>query len=114
MSSIGSFCRSATVAILGTLACMPAGVAADADAKLEVYGFAQTDYVQDFRRVNPAWEDTLRPSRIPTQGGQFGSDGQASLSVKQSRLGVQGSIPVKDKSLKTKFEFDMFGVGVDE
>ncbi|WP_413291334.1 DcaP family trimeric outer membrane transporter [Bdellovibrio sp. HCB337] len=80
----------------------------------EVYGFAQVDYIQDFNRVNPAWEDTLRPSRIPATEGEFGSDGQASVSGKQSRLGVQASLPVDGKPLYTKFEFDFFGVGVDE
>ncbi len=84
------------------------------DRSFEVYGFAQVDYVQDFNRVNPAWDDTLRPSRIPTSEGQFGDDGQAILSVRQSRLGVQGKLPVGGQELFTKFEIDMFGVGGDE
>lgn len=84
------------------------------EKKWEVYGFLQTDYVQDFKRVNPAWDDTLRPSKIPTEEGQFGSDGQAIISVRQSRFGVKGSLPVNDQFVKTRFEIDMFGVGVDE
>lgn len=88
--------------------------AADTGPSFEVYGFAMADYIQDFKRVNPAWEDTLRPSRIPTTAGQYGSDGQASLSPKQSRLGVQANLPVEGKDLYTKFEFDWFGVGADE
>lgn len=84
------------------------------EKKFEVYGFLQTDYVQDFKRVNPAWDDTLRPSKIPTTTGQFGSDGQAIISVRQSRFGVKGALPVNDQFLNTKFEIDMFGVGVDE
>lgn len=83
-------------------------------AKFEVYGFAQVDYVQDFKRVNPDWEDTLRASRIPTHAGQFGTDGQSILSVRQSRLGVQGSLPMAGDTLNTRFEFDMFGVGSDQ
>ena len=86
----------------------------DADRSFEVYGFAQLDYVQDFKRVNPAWDDTLRPSRIPTTQGEFGGDKQAVLSVRQSRLGVQAKLPVAGRTLTTKFEFDMFGVGGDE
>ena len=27
---------------------------------LEIYGFAQFDAIQDFNRVNPAWDATLR------------------------------------------------------
>lgn len=82
--------------------------------KFEIYGFAQLDYVQDFERVQPEWDSTLRPSRIPTAEGQYGSDGQATLSARQSRLGVKADLPVGDDSVYTVFEFDMFGVGSDE
>ena len=37
---------------------------------VEIYGFVQADYIQDFDRVDPAWEDTLRPSRIPGRAGR--------------------------------------------
>ena len=50
------------------------------DHKLELYGFAQFDAIQDFNRVNPDWEAALRPSRIPTTEGLYGSDGQTILS----------------------------------
>jgi hypothetical protein len=33
--------------------------------RLEIYGFIQADLIQDFNRVDPAWNATLRPSRIP-------------------------------------------------
>jgi hypothetical protein len=82
-------------------------------ANFEVYGFAQLDAIQDFNRVNPDWEDTLRPSKIPTVSGAYGSDGQSLFSVKQSRLGVQSNLPVGDSSIYTKFEFDLFGTGSD-
>ncbi len=84
------------------------------DSTFEVYGFGMVDYIQDFNRVNPAWDSTLRPSRIPTTEGQYGSDGQAILSARQSRLGVNYSLPVGSETLVTKFEFDLFGVGSDE
>ena len=80
----------------------------------EIYGFAQTDWVQDFKRVNPAWDDTLRPSKIPTTPGQFGGDGQSVISARQSRFGVQAQQPIAGQDLKVKFEFDLFGVGGDE
>ena len=53
------------------------------DHNLELYGFAQLDAIQDFDRVNPDWDATLRPSRIPTEKGQFGCDGQSVFSVRQ-------------------------------
>lgn len=83
-------------------------------SRFEVYGFGQVDYIQDFDRVNPAWDSTLRPSRIPTTEGEYGSDGQAILSARQSRLGVNYAMPLGSETLVTKFEFDMFGVGGDE
>src|ERR1700722_20440109 len=54
-----------------------------------IYGAAQADYIYDGNRVDPNWEDTLRPSKIPTANNAtaFGSDGQSSISVKQSRFG---------------------------
>src|SRR6185503_19470395 len=90
-----------------------AALAQDNTPHVEVYGFVQADYIQDFKRVDPAWNDTLRPSKIPTTDDQFGEDGQASLSAKQSRLGVLMNFPTSNHPVYTKFEFDMFGVGVD-
>jgi len=79
-----------------------------------IYGYAQTDLIYDINRVDPQWEDTLRPSKIPTTEGAFGSDGQTSISAKQSRLGFSGNIPLDNlDELKFKFEFDAFGVGAD-
>ena len=79
----------------------------------EVYGFLQLDAIQDFDRVNPDWDATLRPSRIPTVEGQYGSDGQFIASVRQSRLGVKASGEIAGKPYEAKFEFDLFGTGVD-
>ena len=64
----------------------PAAPRPPKDHNLELYGFVQLDAIQDFNRVNPNWDATLRPSRIPTEEGQFGGDGQSIFSVRQSRL----------------------------
>jgi DcaP outer membrane protein len=90
-----------------------ANVAPNPNERFEIYGFAQTDYIQDFDRVDPSWSDTLRPSKIPTQPGQFGSDGQSLFSIKQSRLGFQGATQLLGQPASFKFEFDLYGVGVD-
>jgi hypothetical protein len=86
-----------------------------AKPSITLYGAAQLDYIYDVHRVDPAWEDALRPSKIPTAEGLFGSNGQSLFSVKQSRLGVKGDIPVGRglSDINFKFEFDMFGVGAD-
>ena len=92
----------------------PAAIAEDDKPQFEVYGFAQVDYIQDFDRVNPAWTDTLRPSKIPTIEGLYGADGQAIISARQSRLGALANFPTSNGAVFTKIEFDFFGVGGDE
>lgn len=106
--------KTSFLSTLSVMIAISPAFAIDRDKKFEVYGFAQADYIQDFRRVNPAWESTLRPSKIPTQSGEFGSDGQAIISVRQSRFGVKGNLPAETSPIYTQFEFDMFGVGEDE
>jgi hypothetical protein len=95
------------------MAVPPPQVAPKSDHNLELYGFLQLDASQDFNRVNPDWEATLRPSRIPTTGGEFGTDGQSIFSVRQSRLGVKATGTLLDKPYEAKFEFDLYGVGAD-
>jgi hypothetical protein len=82
-----------------------------ADHNLELYGFTQLDAIQDFNRVDPDWEASLRPSKIPTTKGTFGSDGQSIFSVRQTRLGVKANGTIADKPYEAKFEFDLFGTG---
>src|SRR5437868_711202 len=79
----------------------------------EVYGFGQADYIQDFQRVDPAWAATLRASKIPTSEGAYGADGQALISVRQSRLGAQGNLLTDNGPVMGRVEFDFFGTGSD-
>ena len=51
--------------------------------------------------------------RFPTTEGQFGSDGQSIFSVRQSRLGAKATGTLAGKPYEAKFEFDLFGTGVD-
>jgi hypothetical protein len=89
--------------------------AEDAGKSFEIYGFAEADFITDIGgRLDPAWDDAFRPSKICIDGA-CGSDGQSSISVKQSRFGVKGELPTGSGTspLSFKFEFDLFGVGVD-
>jgi hypothetical protein len=107
-----SLLAAAVSAVL--LAATPA-VAEESGRSFEIYGFAQADYIQDFGgRLSPDWDDALRPSKIGIDG-QYGGDGQSSISVKQSRFGVKGTMPTGASSspLSFKFEFDLFGTGAD-
>jgi hypothetical protein len=86
---------------------------AASDHNLELYGFIELDAIQDFNRVDPSWEATLRPSKIPTAEGAFGGDGQSIFSVRQTRLGAKATGELAGKPYEAKFEFDLFGTGVD-
>ena len=111
MNSTGLLSAAISTALLASA---PA-VAEDSGRSFELYGFAQADFIQDFDgRLDPNWDDAFRPSKIGIDE-QFGSDGQSSISVKQSRFGVKGTMPTGEGSspLTFKFEFDLFGTGVD-
>ncbi|HMK38556.1 MAG TPA: DcaP family trimeric outer membrane transporter [Bacteroidota bacterium] len=94
---------------------VPAPGARSQEAKpmFSIYGFAMVDMGYDFKQNDPSWFDVNRPSRLPAYSGQFGADGRWYEGVRQSKLGVKGSVPTDLGELKTIFEFDMFGVGVD-
>lgn len=79
----------------------------------EVYGFAMLDMGFDFKQNHPDWFDTVRPTKLPAFKDEFGPDGKTYFGVRQSRLGVRYSTPTKYGQLKTVFEFEMFGTGVD-
>jgi hypothetical protein len=106
--------RAVSMALLATGA-IGVAQAADGDRSFDIYGFAQADFIQDLSgRLDPSWDDAFRPSKIGIDG-QFGGDGQSSISVKQSRFGVKGSMPTGagGTPLNFKFEFDLFGTGAD-
>lgn len=79
----------------------------------EVYGFAQLDMGYQFKQQHPDWFDVIRVTKLPSRKDEFGPDGQTYAGVRQSRLGVKSSTPTKYGELKTQFEFELFGTGVD-
>src|SRR5215472_3603451 len=112
MTVVAPSALALTVAVLATGG-SPAARAEERN--FEIYGFAMADWIQDTKRVDPNWQDAFRPSKIAAPEGEFGTNGQSSLSVKQSRFGVKGTMPTGDSTpaINFKFEFDMFGVGAD-
>jgi len=80
---------------------------------LEIYGFVMTDAGYNFNQIHPDWFDVVRPTKLPSYEGQFGTDGNAYFSVRQTRFGTKGYIPTPLGELKTTFEFELFGTGVD-
>jgi hypothetical protein len=85
----------------------------DGETKFEVYGFAMLDTGYDFKSNNPDWYDVIRPTKLPAFAGQFDPEGKTYFGVRQSRLGVRYNTPTKFGELKTIFEFELFGTGVD-
>jgi glutaminase A len=80
----------------------------------EIYGFAMLDLGQDFTQINPNWFDTLRVTKLPRFEDEFGQDNSTFAGVRQTRVGVRSSTPTDYGDLKTQFEFELFGTGVDE
>jgi hypothetical protein len=80
---------------------------------MEIYGFAMLDVGQDFTQIDPDWFDTMRVTKLPSFEKQFGDDNRTFFSVRQTRFGVRTSSPTSLGELKTQFEFEMFGTGVD-
>jgi hypothetical protein len=81
--------------------------------RMQIYGFAMVDLIEDFDQVNPDWFDVLRPTKLPSFPNEFGDNGNFWASVRQTRFGVRGWLPTGWGEVKTEFEFDLFGVGVD-
>jgi hypothetical protein len=81
-------------------------------ARLEVYGQAMLDAIYDFKRMNPDYDATLRPSQIPVNcpgDAGCGKDGASIFSIRQSSLGFKAFIPTGLGLIKTDLAFDLFG-----
>jgi hypothetical protein len=79
----------------------------------DIYGFVMADAIYDFKRVDPDWNDTLRVSTIPTQDGQYGSDGEFVFGVRQSRLGFAAEYDTSAGKVTALLESELFGTGGD-
>jgi hypothetical protein len=77
------------------------------------YGFAMADSGFNFGSINPDWFDVERPTQLPSFKGEFGPDGSTFFGVRQTRFGVKSFTPTPLGDLKTIFEFELFGTGVD-
>src|SRR6185503_14190658 len=86
---------------------------ADAKPSLDIYGFAMLDIGHDFKQIHPDWYDTMRLTKLPSFEDEFGRDNNTFAGVRQSRLGFKSSTQTDYGELKTIFEFELFGTGVD-
>jgi hypothetical protein len=85
----------------------------EAKPRLDIYGFAMLDMGYETKQNDPNWFDVLRPTKLPSYPNEFGEDGHYFAGVRQSRLGFKGFIPTDVGEIKTIFEFELFGTGVD-
>lgn len=80
---------------------------------MEIYGFIMMDAGYNFDQIDPNWFDVVRPTKIPAYPNQFGTDGNFYFSVRQTRFGIKNYFDTPMGELRTHFEFEMFGTGVD-
>jgi hypothetical protein len=80
---------------------------------VDIYGFVMLDSGYDFGTNDPNWFDVIRPTKLPSFAGEFAPDGKVWFGVRQTRFGVKSSTPTAVGTLKTLFEFELYGTGVD-
>jgi hypothetical protein len=112
----GIFTTSLKLSILLLLFTMANNVKAQDEGKkkvMDIYGFIMMDAGYNFNQIHPDWYDVVRPTKLPSFKNEFGTDGNFFFSVRQTRFGVKNYIQTGMGELKTQFEFEMFGTGVD-
>ncbi|NEU09583.1 hypothetical protein GZH53_14750 [Flavihumibacter sp. R14] len=80
---------------------------------MEIYGFIMMDAGYNFGQIHPDWFDVVRPTKLASFENEFGTDGNTYFSVRQTRLGFKNYFQTDLGELRTHFEFEMFGTGVD-
>ncbi|MBT1699517.1 hypothetical protein KK083_21645 [Fulvivirgaceae bacterium PWU4] len=80
---------------------------------MDIYGFIMMDAGYNFDQIDPNWFDVVRPTKLPSFKNQYGADGNFYFSVRQTRLGFKNYFETPMGQLRTHFEFEMFGTGVD-
>jgi len=108
----GAFAQGAPVVAPDTAA--PKEIKDAGKARLEISGKIQLDAIYDFKRVDPEWNATLRPSTIPVNcpgDAGCGKDGESIFSLRQTAISFKGFVPTEMGELKTELSVDLFGAG---
>lgn len=106
-----SAAQEAPARIIAPESAAEAGAKGAEQARIEVSGKIQGDFIYDFNRVDPDWNMTLRPSTIPINcpgDAGCGKDGETVFSVRQTQVQFKGFIPTKAGELKTELSLDLF------
>lgn len=59
------------------------------ESTMDIYGYAMTDSGYNFGTIDPNWFDVVRPTKLPAFANEFGPNGQAFFSVRQTRFGLK-------------------------
>jgi hypothetical protein len=108
----GGVKRTIVTAILCGLA-GPVAAQEQPKPSFEVYGHVMTDAGYQIEQNDPLWFDVVRPTKLPSFEDEFAPDGHTYFGVRQTRFGVRASTPTSAGPIKTQFEFELFGTGVD-
>ena len=107
--------KIAVLTLVFSLTCVAlTGVAGAQGTTFDLYGYVMMDAGYDTKQIHPNWFDTMRVTKLPSFEDQFGADGDAYFSVRQTRFGVKSATPTDLGDFTTQFEWELFGVGVDE
>ena len=82
-------------------------------SSLGLYGYVMLDSGCNFGQTDQNWFDVMRPTKLDSFVGEFAPSGTVFFSVWQTRFGVKTDNQTDLGELKTIFEFELFGVGVD-
>ncbi len=83
-------------------------------ARIELSGKVHLDFIQDFGRLDPSFNATLRPSRIPVRcpgDPGCGPDGESIFSIRQTALAFKAFVPTRAGELRTELSLDLFSSG---
>jgi hypothetical protein len=108
-----SWHRKATLAAAIAAVAAPAFAQDQGGTRLDFTGFAMLDTGYQTNQNDPDWFDVLRPTKLPSFEDEFAPDGKFYAGVRQSRFGVRSYTPTEIGELRTIFEFELFGTGVD-
>jgi len=89
------------------------GRAQEDKVRSEIYGYVMTDVGYNSKALDPDWFDVQRPTKLPAFEHEFGNNGSTFFSVRQTRFGIKSWFPTDMGELKTTFEWELFGTGVD-
>jgi hypothetical protein len=87
--------------------------AQDNKNSLEVYGFILTDGGYNFNKIDPNWFDVMRPTKLPKNKSEFGTEGNFFIGVRQTRFGIRSISNTRLGEIKAQFDFDLVGFGKD-